>query len=71
MVLANGTCHKLREESKNDSAQLLGLIFLAYLDIGGEYFCIAFSFIMYICLLHFVRVGFPSFMFLFCYLQKH
>ena len=50
IVLANGipqvlaTCgipssHKLREELKNDGALLFGLMFLAYLDIGGEYFC--------------------------------
>ena len=38
IMLANGMVHKLREELKNDSALLFGLIFLAYLDIGGEYF---------------------------------
>ena len=40
MVLANGMVYKLREELKNDGALLFGLIFLAYLDIGGEYFCL-------------------------------
>ena len=39
MVLANEMVHKLRDELKNDGALLFGLIFLAYLDIGGEYFC--------------------------------
>ena len=39
MVPANGMVHKLREELKNDGALLFSLIFLAYLDIGGEYFC--------------------------------
>ena len=36
MVPANGMVYKLREELKNDGALLFGLIFLAYLDIGGE-----------------------------------
>ena len=40
MVLANGMVHKLREELKNDGALLFSLIRLAYLDIGGEYFCL-------------------------------
>ena len=40
MVPANGMVYKLREELKNDDALLFGLIFLAYLDIGGEYFCL-------------------------------
>ena len=35
MVLANGMVHKLREELKNEGALLFGLIFLAYLNIGG------------------------------------
>ena len=39
MVPANGMVHKLREELKNDGALLCGLIFLAFLDTGGEYFC--------------------------------
>ena len=39
IVPTNGRVHKLREELKNDGALLFGLIFLAYLDIGGEYFC--------------------------------
>ena len=38
MVPANGMVYKLREELKNDGALLFDLIFLAYLDIGGEYF---------------------------------
>ena len=42
MVLANGMVHKLSEELKNDSALLLGLIFFAYLDLGGEYFFLLF-----------------------------
>ena len=43
MVPANRMVHKLREELKNDDALLFGLIFLAYLDIGGEYFCLLFA----------------------------
>ena len=39
MMPANGMVQKLREESKNDGALLFVFIFLAYLDIGGEYFC--------------------------------
>ena len=55
MVPANGMVYKLREELKNDSALLFGLIFLAYLDIGGEYFCLlhplfAFMYTSYFCL---------------------
>ena len=38
MLPENGMVHKLREELNNDGALLSGLIFLAYLDIGGEYF---------------------------------
>ena len=38
MVPANGMVHKLREVLKKDGALLFGLIFLAYLDIGGECF---------------------------------
>ena len=42
MVPANGMVHKLREELKDDGALLFGLIFLAYLDIGGECFYLFF-----------------------------
>ena len=53
MVLANGMVHKLREELKDDGALLFGLIFLAYLDIGGECFCLFFSvvrfYVYFIC----------------------
>ena len=42
MVPANGMVHKLREELKDDGALLFGLIFLAYLGIGGECFCLFF-----------------------------
>ena len=35
--------HNLRDKFKNDGALLFGLIFLAYLDIGGGYFCLLFS----------------------------
>ena len=37
MVLANGMYSKLREELEDDGALLLGYIFMAYLDIGGEH----------------------------------
>ena len=55
MVAANGMVYKLREELKNDGALLFGLISLAYLDIGGEYFCLlhplfAFMRTSYFCL---------------------
>ena len=36
MMSENGTRHKLKEELKNDSALLFGLVFMAYLDIRGE-----------------------------------
>ena len=54
MVPANGMVHKLSEEFKNDGALLFGLIFLAYLDIGGEYLSIllpffAFMYTSYFC----------------------
>ena len=42
MVPANAMIHKLREQFDNDGALLFGLIFLAYIDIGGEYFCLLF-----------------------------
>ena len=47
MVPANGMVYKLREELKNDGALLFGLIFLAYLDIGGEYFLLITSFVRF------------------------
>ena len=37
MVLANGMYSKLREELEDDGALLVGYIFMAYLDIGGEH----------------------------------
>ena len=37
VVLANGMHSKLCEELKDDGALLLGYIFMAYLDIGGEH----------------------------------
>lgn len=40
MVPANGMWHKLKEELANDGALLFGLLFLAYLDIGGEHICV-------------------------------
>ena len=49
MVPANRMVHKLREEWKNDGALLFGLIFLAYLDIGGEYFSILLPFFAFMC----------------------
>ena len=53
MVLANGMVHKLREKLKNDGALLFGLIFLAYLDIGGECFCLFFPLFAFICTSYF------------------
>ena len=55
MVPANGMVHKLREELKDDGALLFGLIFLVYLDIGGECFCLffplsTFMYASYFCL---------------------
>ena len=44
-LLANGMVHKLGEELRNDGAFSFGFIFLSYLDIGGEYFCLLFLFI--------------------------
>ena len=49
MVPANGMVHKLREELKDDGALLFGLIFLAYLDIGGECFCLFFPLFAFMC----------------------
>ena len=56
MVPANGMVHKLKEELKDDGALLFGLIFLAYLDIGGEYFCLLHPFFALMCTLHFCLV---------------
>ena len=53
IVLANGMVHKLKEELKNDGALVFGLIFLAYLDIGGEYFCLLFSLFAFVCTSYF------------------
>ena len=53
MVPANGMVHKLRDELKDDGALLFGLIFLAYLDIGGECFCLFFPLFAFICTLYF------------------
>ena len=53
MVSANGMVYKLREELKNDGALLFSLIFLGYLDIGGEYFSILLPFITLTCTLFF------------------
>ena len=53
MVLANGMVHKLREELKDDGALLFGLIFLAYLDIGGECFCLFFLLFPFMCTSYF------------------
>ena len=49
MVLANGMVQKLREELKNDIALLFGLIFLEYLEIECEYFCLFFPFFAFMC----------------------
>ena len=45
MVPANGMMHKLKEELRNDGTLLFGLIFLAHLDNGSQYFWLLFSFI--------------------------
>ena len=37
MVPANGMLFKLRQELQDDGALVFGLLFLAYLDIGGEH----------------------------------
>ena len=49
MVPENGMVHKLREELKDDGPLLFGLIFLAYLDIGGECFCLFFPLFAFMC----------------------
>ena len=56
MVPTNEMVYKLREELKNDGALLFGLIFLAYLDIGGEYFCLLHPFFSFMCTLYFCLV---------------
>ena len=53
MVPANRMVHKLREELKDDGAILFGLIFLAYLDIGGECFCLFFPLFAFMCFSYF------------------
>ena len=53
MVPANGMAHKLREELKNDGALLFSLIFLAYLDIGGEYFFLLLPLFTFMCTSYF------------------
>ena len=53
MVAANGMVHKLKEELKDDDALLFGLIFLAYLDIGGECLCLFFPLFAFMCILYF------------------
>ena len=52
IVLAHGMVYKLREELKNGGALLFGLIFLAYLDIGGEYFCLLHPLVTFMRTLH-------------------
>ena len=56
MMSANGMVHKLREELKNDGALLFGLIFLAYLDIGGGYFCLLHPFFAFMCTSYFCSI---------------
>ena len=53
MVPTNGMVHKLRDELKNGSALLFGLIFLAYLDIGGEHFSLLFPLFAFVCTSYF------------------
>ena len=53
MVRANGMVHKLREELKDDGALLFGLIFLAYLEIGGECFCLFSPLFAFMCTSYF------------------
>ena len=53
MVPVNGMVHKLREELKDDGALLFGLIFLAYLDIGDECFCLFFPLFVFMCTSYF------------------
>ena len=53
MVSANGTVQKLMEELKNEGALLFGLIFLAYLDTGGEYYSLLLSLVALMCTSYF------------------
>ena len=53
MVPANKMVHKLREELKDDGALLFGPLFLAYLDIGGECFCLFFPLFAFMCTSYF------------------
>ena len=55
-VPTNEMVDKLRKELKNDGALLFGLIFLAYLDIGGEYFCLLHPLFAFMCTLYFCLV---------------
>ena len=64
MVPANGMVHKLREELKDDGALLFGLIFLAYLDIGGECASAYFFLCSLLCVLHILVLHWL------CYLQN-
>ena len=56
MVAANGMVYKLREDLKNDGALLFGLIFLAYLDIKGKYFCLLHPLLVFMCTSYFCLV---------------
>ena len=56
MVLANGMIYKLKEELKNDSALLFGLIFLGYFDIGCKYFSLLLALFAFICTSYFCFV---------------
>ena len=53
MVPTNGMVHKLREELKNYGALLFGLIFLLYLDSGGEYFSSLLPLFAFMCTSYF------------------
>ena len=57
MMPANGMVHKLREVLKTDDALLFCLLFLAYLDIRGQYFCLLFplfAFMLYFIFWYFI-----------------
>ena len=49
MMPTNGIVHKVRGGLKNDGALLFGIIFLAYLEIGGEYFCLLLPLFAFMC----------------------
>jgi len=49
MVPATVMVHKLKEELKNNGALLFVLVFLAYLDIGGECFYLLFPLFAFMC----------------------